>query len=103
MKYATWNLVFDGENKYATGPEETALSSDVILEGILPLSNLSSGGSILGHVSGSGTLAPGDLSAWNYSEISESAAITVACSIMPDAYVDEFGRIILPFSEEVID
>jgi hypothetical protein len=93
MNYATWKLNFTNP-EYGTGPEDKIAELGFGAEGAWVLGEVENGGTILGYVT-----EPQDeseLTAWNFTNISQNDAIKFCLSINPEAYLLPDGRITAP-------
>lgn len=93
MKYATWKLNFDDPN-YGTGPEEEIIAQGFTAEGRL-LSGEARDGTILGYFTGD----PVNLSAWEFTEITQQEALDFALAINNKCYLLDDGKIAFPIEE----
>ena len=99
MNYATWKLSFTDPN-YGTGPEDKIAELGFGAEGAWVDGVIENGGTILGYVT-----EPQDeseLTAWEFTNISELDAIEFCLAINPNAYLMPDGRITAPIEETTI-
>jgi hypothetical protein len=96
MNYATWKLNFT-DSKYGTGPEDKIAELGFGAEGAWVAGQIEKGGIILGYVTG--TPVESALTAWEYTPITQEAALEFALAINPEAYLLEDGRIGAPVEE----
>ena len=96
MNYATWKLNFADPN-YGTGPEDKIAELGFGAEGAWVSGQVENGGTILGYVT-----EPQDeseLTAWEFTNITQSEALDFCLSINPEAYLLPDGRITSPIEE----
>jgi hypothetical protein len=92
MNYATWKLNFTNPN-YGTGPEDKIAELGFGAEGAW-VAGQPDGGTILGYVT-----EPQDeseLTAWNFTNITQSDALDFCLALNPEAYLLDDGRITAP-------
>jgi putative N-acetylmannosamine-6-phosphate epimerase len=92
VNYATWKLNFTDPN-YGTGPEAKIAELGYSAEGAW-LSGDIVGGTIMGYVT-----QPQDeseLTDWDFQNITEAEALAFCQAIVPEAYIDQDGRITAP-------
>ena len=92
MKYALWNLAPESE-LYLSGPEETIALLGGSAEAGWTNGQVEAGADILGYVSGNFS---GDLSKWNYREITQEEALHFCLEVDASAYLLPNGRITTP-------
>ena len=90
MNYATWKLNFSNPN-YGTGPEDKIGELGFGAEGAWVSGVVEDGGTILGYVTEE--LDPSELTAWDFTNLTEAEALAFAQAIDPTATVLEDGRI----------
>jgi len=96
MNYATWKLNFTDPN-YGTGPEDKIAELGFGAEGAWSNGPVENGATILGYVT-----EPQDeteLSAWEFTNISEAEALEFCQALNPEAYLLPDGRITAPIEE----
>jgi hypothetical protein len=90
MNYATWKLNFT-DPKYGTGPEDKIGELGFAAEGAWVSGQVEDGGTILGYVTEAQDES--QLTAWEFTNISELDAIEFCLAIDPTAYLLPDGRI----------
>jgi hypothetical protein len=96
MNYATWKLNFTDPN-YGTGPEDRIAELGYGAEGGWVAGQAEDNGTILGYVT-----EPQDesqLTAWNFTNISQVEALDFCLDINPAAYLLPDGKITVPVEE----
>jgi hypothetical protein len=96
MNYATWKLNF-ADPKYGTGPEDKITDLGFSAEGGWVAGQVETGGTIMGYVS-----EPQDesqLTAWNFTNITQAEALAFCQTINSNAYLLPDGKITAPFEE----
>jgi hypothetical protein len=99
VNYATWKLNFT-DPSYGTGPEDKIAELGYGAEGALVAGQAENGGTILGYVT-----EPQDesqLTAWNFTNITEAEALAFCQTINPEAYLLPDGTITAPLEETEI-
>jgi hypothetical protein len=99
MNYATWKLNFTDPN-YGTGPEYQIAELGYGAEGAWVAGQAEDNGTILGYVT-----EPQDesqLTAWNFTNITEAEALAFCLAINSNAYLLPDGRITAPLEETTI-
>ena len=99
MNYATWKLNFTDPN-YGTGPEYKIAELGYGAEGAWVAGQAEDNGTILGYVT-----EPQDeseLTAWNFTNITEAEALAFCLAINPQAYLLPDGTITAPIEETTI-
>ena len=96
MKFAKWKLVKNAEG-YLIGPEEVIAKAGGRAWGIVSDAPIESGGTILGGVEGETSGL--DLTAFSYSEVTDSDALMFVQEINPDAVIEN-GNVIFPETED---
>ena len=94
MNYATWKLNFT-DPEYGTGPEDKIAELGFGAEGAWVQGQVENGGTVLGYVT-----EPQDeseLTAWEFTNISQSEALEFCLAINPEAYLLDDGRITVPY------
>ncbi len=90
MNYATWKLNFANPD-YGTGPEDKIAELGFGAEGAWASGQVEDGGTILGYVTEAQDES--QLTAWDFTNISELDAIEFCLAIDPTAYLLPDGRI----------
>ena len=93
MRYATWELNWQPDENYGTGPEAIIAERGGSAEGALFLGT-DSHSTIVGYVHGAVNLD--DLGAWNVQEISADEALTLVQAVNREAFLDADGRVGFP-------
>ena len=93
MNYATWELSFS-DPKYGTGPEGKIAELGFSAEGAWVAGQVENGGTILGYVTEPQDEA--ELTAWNFTNISQAQALAFCQAINPEAYLLPDGKIAAP-------
>jgi malate synthase len=96
MNYATWKLNFTNP-EYGTGPEDKIAELGYGAEGAWVAGQAENGGTILGYVT-----EPQDesqLTAWNFTNITEAEALAFCSAINSNAYLLPDGTITRPRDE----
>jgi len=99
MNYATWKLNFTDPN-YGTGPEYKIAELGYGAQGAWVAGQAEDNGTILGYVT-----EPQDesqLTAWNFTNITEAEALAFCLAINSNAYLLPDGRITAPLEETTI-
>jgi hypothetical protein len=96
MNYATWKLNFADPN-YGTGPEEKIAELGFGAEGGWVSGEIENGGTILGYVTEEQDET--ELTAWEFTNITEAKALEFCQAIDPEAYLLPDGRITAPIEE----
>jgi hypothetical protein len=99
MNYATWRLNF-ANPEYGTGPEHKIAELGYGAFGAWVAGQVENGGIILGYVT-----EPQDesqLTAWDFTNITQVEAIAFCQEINPQAYLSPNGTIIAPLEETKI-
>jgi hypothetical protein len=96
MNYATWKLNFTDPN-YGTGPEDKIAELGFGAEGAWVAGEIENGGTILGYVTEGQDET--ELTAWDFTNITETEALAFCQGINPEAYLLPDGRIIVPIEE----
>jgi hypothetical protein len=94
VNYATWKLNFT-DPEYGTGPEDKIAELGFGAEGAWVQGQVENGGTVLGYVT-----EPQDeseLTAWEFTNISQSEALEFCLAINPEAYLLDDGRITVPY------
>ena len=97
MKYATWELNFT-DPKYGTGPEDSVNAQGGTAEGAYSSGEITAGGKILGYFTGD----PKNLSAWNFTKLTQQKALDFVLAINDQAYLQDDGRIAIPLEDSRI-
>jgi hypothetical protein len=95
MNYATWKLNFTNPN-YGTGPEDRIAELGFGAEGAWAAGQ-PDGGIVLGYVT-----EPQDeseLTAWDFTNITQSEALDFCLALNPEAYLLDDGRITAPIED----
>lgn len=93
MNYATWKLNFTNP-KYGTGPEDKIAELGFGAEGAWVSGEAEDSGTILGYVTEAQDES--ELTAWQFSNVSQEAALDFCLAINPEAYLLDDGRITAP-------
>jgi hypothetical protein len=96
VNYATWKLNFT-DPKYGTGPEDKIAELGFGADGAWVAGEIENGGTILGYVT-----EPQDeseLTAWEFTNISQTEALDFCQAINPEAYLLPDGRITAPIED----
>jgi hypothetical protein len=96
MNYATWKLNFT-DPEYGTGPEDKIVELGFTAEAGWVDGEVENGATILGYIS-----EPQDeseLTAWDFTNITEQEALAFCQEINPEAYMLEDGRITASIEE----
>jgi hypothetical protein len=99
MNYATWKLNFT-DPSYGTGPEDKIAELGYGAEGAWVAGQAEDNGTILGYVT-----EPQDesqLTAWNFTNITEAEALAFCLAINSNAYLLPDGTITAPLEETTI-
>jgi hypothetical protein len=96
MNYATWKLNFSDPN-YGTGPEDKIAELGFGAEGAWVAGEVENGGTILGYVTEEQDET--ELTAWNFTNITEAEALAFCLAIDSEAYLLDDGRITAPIEE----
>jgi hypothetical protein len=99
MNYATWKLNFTDPN-YGTGPEPKIEELGFGAKGAWVAGEAEDNGTILGYVT-----EPQDesqLTAWNFTNITEAEALAFCLAINSNAYLLPNGTITAPLEETTI-
>jgi uncharacterized protein YebE (UPF0316 family) len=99
MNYATWKLNFTNP-EYGTGPEDKIAELGYGATGAWIAGQAEDNGTILGYVT-----EPQDesqLTAWNFTNITEAEALAFCLAINSNAYLLPDGRITAPLEETTI-
>jgi hypothetical protein len=94
MNYATWKLNFT-DAKYGTGPEDKIAELGFSAEGGWTDGELSNGALILGYVTEA--VDESELTAWEFTNITQAEALAFCQAIHPDAYLLADGKITAPW------
>jgi hypothetical protein len=97
MNYATWKLNFADPN-YGTGPEDKIVELGFSAEGAWVAGQVENGDTILGYVTEPQDEA--ELTAWDFTNITEAEALAFCQAIDPEAYLLPDGRIGTPEEPE---
>lgn len=95
MNYATWKLNFI-DPKYGIGPEDKIAELGFGAEGAWVAGEVENGGTILGYVTD--PQDESELTAWDFTNVSQSEALAFCLAINPEAYLLEDGKITVPFT-----
>jgi hypothetical protein len=98
MNYATWKLNFTNP-EYGTGPEDKIAELGFGAEGAWVSGEAENGGTILGYVTEAQDES--ELTAWDFTNITQAEALSFCLAINPEAYLSEEGRITAPIEELV--
>jgi hypothetical protein len=93
MNYATWKLNFTDPN-YGTGPEDKIAELGFGAESSWVLGEAENGGTVLGYVTEPQNES--ELTAWNFTNITQTQALEFCLAINPDAYLLPDGKITAP-------
>ncbi len=96
MNYATWKLNFINP-EYGTGPEDKIAELGFGAEGAWVSGQAENGGIILGYVTEAQDES--ELTAWQFTNISQSEALDFCLAINSEAYILEDGKITAPIEE----
>ena len=96
MNYATWKLDFTDPN-YGTGPEDKIAELGFGAEGAWVAGQVENGGTILGYTTEEQDES--ELTAWEFTNITEAEALAFCQAINPEAYLLPDGRITAPIEE----
>jgi len=96
MNYATWKLNFADPN-YGTGPEDKIAELGFGVEGGWVAGQVENGGTILGYVTE--PVDESELTAWEFTNITQSEALEFCLAINPEAYLLDDGRITAPYED----
>jgi hypothetical protein len=96
MNYATWKLNFT-DPKYGTGPEAKIAELGFGAEGAWSNGSVETGSTILGYVTEEQDET--ELTAWEFTNITEAEALAFCQAIDPEAYLLPDGRITAPIEE----
>lgn len=97
MRYATWTLYWQPDERYGSGPESVIAERGGSAEGVLLTGDVHD--PIVGYVHGDVSLA--NLDDWNVVEITGEEALTLAQNIDGEASMDAEGRIVFPVPDPV--
>lgn len=93
MRYATWKLKFD-ETGYGIGPEQAITELGGSATGSFSIGDIQSDGLIVGYVDAD--LDASSLSEWEFSFVTQEAALSLALELNEAATLDESGFIVMP-------
>jgi hypothetical protein len=99
MNYATWKLNFTNPN-YGTGPEDKIAELGFTAEGAWAAESVENNAVIMGYVT-----EPQDeskLTAWEFTNITQAAALEFCLALNPEAYLLPDGSITAPREETTI-
>jgi hypothetical protein len=99
MNYATWKLNF-ANPEYGTGPEQKIEELGFAAQSAWVAGQAEDNGTILGYLT-----EPQDesqLTAWNFTNITQAEALAFCQAINPNAYLLEDGTITAPAEETQI-
>ena len=96
MNYATWKLNF-ADPQYGTGPEDKIAELGFAAEGGWADGPVENGSSILGYVTEAQDES--QLTAWEFTNITEAQALAFCQAINPNAYLLPDGKITVPLEE----
>jgi hypothetical protein len=99
MNYATWKLNFT-DPKYGTGPEDKIAELGFGAEGAWSNGSVETGSTILGYVTEEQDET--ELTAWEFTNITEAEALAFCQAINPEAYLLPDGKITAPIEESQI-
>lgn len=100
MKYITWFLSFEPDERYGTGPEATIAERGGNAAGIF-FTNEDSSSMIVGKVNDDADLS--DLDSWQVSEITPAQALALAQEINEDVVLDENDELVFPVTDLLLD
>ena len=95
MRYATWQLFWQPNEHYGSGPESVIVERGGSAEGAFYTGDLHD--PIVGYVHGDVLLD--DLGQWNVVEITGEQALALAQEINPEASMNDEGRIVSPMPD----
>lgn len=98
MRYATWQLFWEPNAEYGSGPESVIVNRGGRAEGVFFTGDVDA--AIVGYVHGDVPLT--DLDNWNVAEITSAEALTLAQQQDPEASLDAEGRIVFPIPDPVV-
>jgi len=96
MNYATWKLNFTNP-EYGTGPEEKIEELGFAAQGAWVAGQAEDNGTILGYVTEAQDES--ELTAWEFTNISEAEALAFCQAINSNAYLLPDGTITAPIEE----
>jgi hypothetical protein len=96
MNYATWKLNFTNP-EYGTGPEDKIAELGFGAEGAWVQGQAENGGTVLGYVTE--LQDESELTAWEFTNITQSEALEFCLAINPEAYLLPDGRITAPYED----
>lgn len=94
MKYATWNLFYEGEEDGWSGPEGLLSENGSRAQAALSQGFETENIKILGYFWGEPPLQL--LSRWNWQEVSKEQAVLFASEVGSDIYIDSEGFFVNP-------
>jgi hypothetical protein len=94
VNYATWKLNFT-DPKYGTGPEDTIAELGFRAEAGWAAGQVENNSTILGYVTE--PVDESQLTAWEFTNITQSEALEFCLAINPEAYLLDDGRITVPY------
>lgn len=97
MRYATWTLYWQPDERYGSGPESMIAERGGSAEGAFLMGDVHD--TFVGYVHGDVSLA--DLDDWNVVEITGEEALTLAQQLNAEASMDAEGRIVFPEPDPV--
>lgn len=92
MRYLTWQLTWDAEHQYGTGPEATVAEHGARLEASSWVDPTVESGTILGYLHGDIDLAL--IADWSVAELDEAGALAFAQAVDASAYIANDGMIV---------
>lgn len=98
MRYATWQLYWQPDERYGSGPESVIAERGGSADGAFLTGDVHD--AIVGYVHGDVSLA--DLDDWNVVEITGAEALTLAQELNAEASMDADGRIIFPMLDRLV-
>ena len=99
MNYATWKLNF-ANPEYGTGPEDRISELGLSAQAGWVLGEVQNDGTILGYITE--PVDASKLTAWQFTNISQTEALAFCLAIDPRAYLLPDGRITAPLEETKI-
>lgn len=92
MRYATWQLNWEPDEHYGSGPEPVISERGGSAEGVFYTAGVHD--PIVGYVFSDVSLA--NLDEWNVTEITGEQALALAQDLVPEASMGNNGRIVFP-------
>ena len=98
MRYATWQLYWQPDERYGSGPESAITERGGSAEPIMFLGP-DPHDTIVGYVYGDVSVA--DLDDWAVTEVTAAEALSLVQGVIPDATLGDDGRIVWSLDDPV--